>query len=470
MPSVPLFGLAQSGKSRSVTSQSHTNLYAEIVQDAEKSRVVYYNTPGLLLFTSFGDTPIRGWIPVGDYIYAVHRGTFWRVDNAGTKTSMGTLSTTEGRVDLAYSGTQIAIADGTSLYCFTVIGSAFVTVASALLPNPESVTFQDGYFICSFAVPSGVYQISGLYNGTTFDALDFATAESNPDGLVRVIADHGELVLCGEVTIEYASNTGGQDFPYATLKGATQEFGLAAKWSLTKFNDSLAGLFKNRMGQVQVMVMLGHSMKEISTPEMSSIINGYATVSDATGFSYLLGGHPMYQINFPSAGKSWLFDASTNLWSSLESGLSGGRHLGEIHADYLNKPRLTDYANGNIYTLSVDAYNDNGTQRPVEITSRHVFNGGKRSTISMMQVFFEAGSGLATGQGSTPEAMLTVSRDGGFTYGNEQARSIGAIGSYLARAVWRRLGQSRDWVFRIRVSDPVKVVITGASLDLDIEK
>lgn len=470
MKQVPLFGLAQSGKSSAVTSQGHLNLYAEIVQDAEKASVVYYNTPGLLLFTSFGDTPIRGGIAVGDYIYCVHRGTFWRVDNAGTKTSMGTLSTTEGRVDIAYSGTQIAIADGTSLYCFTVIGAAFVTVSSGLNANPSSVTFQDSYFICSFALPSGVYQKSASYDGTTFDALDFATAESNPDGVVRVIADHGEVVLCGEVTIEYASNTGGQDFPYATIKGATQEFGLAAKWSLVKYNDSMAGLFKNRMGQVQVMVMLGHSMKEISTPELASIINGYATVSDATGISYLLGGHPMYQISFPTAGKTWLYDASTNLWSSLESGLSGGRHLGEIHIDYLNKPRLTDYANGNIYTLSVTAYDDNGTQRPVEIISRHVFNGGNRSQISVLQVFFEAGTGLATGQGSAPQAMLAVSKDGGFTYGNERWISIGAIGSYLARAVWRRLGQARDWVFKIRITDPVKVVVTSASIEIEVEK
>lgn len=470
MAQVPLFGLAQSGKSRSVTSQGHVNLYAEIVQDAEKSSVVYYNTPGLILFASFGDTPIRGWIAVGDYIYCVHRGTFWRVDNAGTKTSLGTLSTTSGRVDMAYSGTQIAIADGSNLYCFTVSGASFVTVTSDLLPNPSSVTFQDGYFIASFALPSGVYQISGLYDGTTFSALDFATAESNPDGVVRVIADHGELVLCGEVTIEYASNTGGQDFPYATIKGATQEFGLAAKWSLTKFNDSVAGLFKNRMGQVQVMVMIGHAMKEISTPELASIINGYATVSDATGFSYLLGGHPMYQINFPSAGKSWLYDASTNLWSSLESGLNGGRHLGEIHVDYLNKPRLADYANGNIYTLSAAVYDDNGMGRPVEITSRHVFNSGYRMTISALQVFFEAGSGLATGQGVDPQAALTVSRDGGFSYGNEIWRPIGAIGSYLARAVWHRLGQARDFVFKFRVTDPVKVVITGAAMNVEIGK
>lgn len=465
MPTVPLFGLSQSGKSRAVTSQGHINLYAEIIDDPEKSRVVYYNTPGLALFTSFGDTPVRGWIAAGDYFYAVHRGTLWQVNNAGVKVNIGTLNTTTGRVDMAYSGTQIGITDGLNMYCLTS-GVGFAQVASGLYSNPSSITFQDGYFIVTFGDGDERYQISGIYDGTTFDALDFASAESNPDGIVRVVADHGELVLLGKQTIEFASNTGGQDFPYETLKGATQEFGLAAKWSLVKYNDSLAGLFKNRMGQVQVMVMVGHAMKEISTPEMSSLINGYATVSDATGYAYLLGGHPMYVINFPSAGKTWLYDSLTNLWSSLESGLLGGRHRAEIHLDYLNKPRVSDYENGNIYTLDSTVYADNGEARPVEITGRHVFTSGFRLAISHLQIFFEAGTGLATGQGENPQACLCVSRDGGFTWGNEMWRSIGAIGSYLARAMWNRLGQSRDFIFRVRVTDPVKVVITGASMDV----
>jgi hypothetical protein len=49
----------------------------------------------------------------------------------------------------------------------------------------------------------------------------------------------------------------------------------------------------------------------MSNPELDSIINGYATVSDATGFSRMQGGHPFYQINFATAGASWEFDGLT---------------------------------------------------------------------------------------------------------------------------------------------------------------
>ena len=76
----------------------------------------------------------------------------------------------------------------------------------------------------------------------------------------------------------------------------------------------------------------------------------------------------------------------------------------------------------------------------------------------------ETGVGLASGQGSDPQAMLTVSRDGGRTFGNELWTTIGAVGAYTARVVWRRLGLARDWVFRVRITDPVKRVITFAAL------
>jgi hypothetical protein len=463
---IPLFGLGQKGKSATATAQRHLGLYAEIVADQDKSRIVFYGTPGLTLDYSFGDTPVRGSIAAGDFKYEVHRGTFWEVNNAGIKTNRGSIATTSGRVQMSYNGTQIVLVDDVNAYCYTIATTAFATVASGLFANPIDVTYQDQYFI--YAFENGRFQISAPNDGTTVDALDFATAESNPDGLVRGIADHGEIVLLGNQTTEFWGNSGGQDFPYTNQRGSALEFGLAAAYSLVKYNDSLAGLFKSTMGQVQVMMMRGHALTPISTPEIDSIINGYATVSDATAFSYMEGGHPMYQINFPTAGTSWLFDSQSGLWSPLESGLSGGRSRAEIRTDYLNKVRVTDYENGNVYTLDPDVYTDNGTPIPREIITRHFFQDGKRIAVKSLQIDFEMGQGLITGQGSDPQAMLQFSKDGGHTWSNEIWVSLGAIGAYTARAKWTRVCEGRDLVFKIRISDPIEVVITNAYMDMEV--
>ena len=470
MAAIHLFGTNQQGKSSTVTSQSHLNIYAEVIQDAEKSRVVYYGTPGKLLFTSFGDTPVRGGLAVGDFLYYVHRGVFWQVNNAGVKVNRGTLTSTTGRVQLATNGTQIAIVDGSfvGFYLYTIATTAFTTVTTNVIGTPIDVTFQDGYGILGYA--DGKFQITSPYAFQTLNALEYATAESNPDGLYRVIADHGEVVLAGTETVEFWGNVGAQDFPYRNQRGSTLEFGLAAPWSLVKYNDSLAGLFKNRMGQVQVMVMAGHALRKISSPEVDYLINKYGSVADATAFGYMLAGHPMYQINFPTAGKSWLYDAITDMWTVLESGLLGGRDRGEIQLDYLNKTRVTDYSTGDVYILDTDTYTDNGTPIPREIVSRDISNGLDRLVITKLQVDFETGVGLVSGQGSDPQMMLSISKDNGHTWGNEQWTTIGAIGSYLTRAIWRRLGGSYTWRFKFRITDAVKIVITQAAIEAEKRK
>ena len=460
----PLFGVNQQGKSSTVTAQRHLNLYAEFQRDAEKAKVVFYGTPGLRLFTDdFGDTPGRGWIVVGSFFYRVHRGTFYQVNNAGTITSRGTLSTTTGKVDMSYNGAVILIVDGTAGYTYTIATTTFATIGDPQFPNgANTCDWLDGQFIVDAGNGSDSFYISP--DGSAWDALDFATAESNPDGLVRVFTDNGEVVLPGENTIEFWGNVGNPDFPFSPVKGATQEFGLAARWSLCQFNSGLAGLFKPSGGQVQVMFIKGYVPTPISTPEIDSIINGYASVSDASFYSYMLGGHPMLQCNFPTAGKSWLYDALTQLWSPLEYGLQGGRHRGEMALDFLNQTLISDYENGNIYILDADTYTDNGTAIASEIVSRHVVRGDDRVIVDELYVDMETGVGLATGQGSNPTAMLQISKDNGHTWGAVLTSSIGAAGKYLARVVWRRLGIARDWTFKIGITDPIKRVITYAAI------
>ena len=464
MPVIPLFGTNVQGKSSTSTAQRHVNLYAENVVDGEKSRLIFYGTPGLLLRggASLGDTPIRGWIAIGSLYYLVHRGTFYEVNNAGVKTSRGTLDTTSGRVDMAYDGTVILITTGTSGYTYTISTTTLAIISDADFPDAaKTCTWLDGQFLVDDG-NDDEYFISA--DGTTWNALDFATAESAPDGLVRVFADNGEVVLFGSDTTEYLSNTGAADFPFQTIKGATQEFGLAARWSLTKYNSGLAGLMKNKNGQVQVMFIQGYVPKPLSTPEMDTIINGYSSVSDATAFAYMLGGHPMYQINFPTPLKSWLYDFSTGMWSQLEYGLSGGRHRGELQLDFLNKTLISDYSTGDIYQLDADTYTDNGTAIVREIVGRHLFNGNDPLIVDELFVDFAPGVGLISGQGSDPQAMLSISKNNGNTFGNEAWKTIGAIGAYLNRVVWRRLGVGLDWVFKIRITDPVKIVITFAAI------
>jgi hypothetical protein len=173
----------------------------------------------------------------------------------------------------------------------------------------------------------------------------------------------------------------------------------------------------------------------------------------------------MYQINFPTAGKSWLYDASTTMWSALEYGFEGERHRAEMQAVFNDATLVADYGNGNIYQLKPDVYTDNGQQIAREIIGKHFFANYRYVAIHRLQVDFETGVGLPIN--TTPQVMLQISRDNGRTWGNELWQSIGKIGEYLTRVIWWRLGTARDFVFKLRVTDPVKVVIAGASIEAE---
>lgn len=457
---IPLFGIGNQGRSVNVDAQERTNLYVELNNaDPQKNIVTLYTTPGLVSFVDFGATPIRGLYQVGDYMYAVHGDKFYKVLNDATFSVIGTLLTNTGNVDIADNGNQIMIVDGTNGYIYNLTTLVFEQITDVDFVASDTVTYFNSRFVVQEAGNTGRFAISAQYDGLAWDALDFATAEASPDRLVRVYADSGLLQLFGDKTNEPWGDNGAVDFPFSRIGSGAIEWGLAARWSLCKFIDSLIFLRTNRLGQVQVCVQAGGAAQAISTPEMDVEFGTYSVTSDATAFTYMHSGHAFYQINFPSANKSWLFDGQSKSWSKLQSGT--GRHRGDKYTQYLGRNFVSDYENGKIYRLDINEYTDDGAMIIREFISRHV-GQGDWSTLSMLWLEFEEGVGLETGQGSDPQVIMRVSKDGGKTYGLEQWRSIGKIGKFNTRAVWNRLGRAREWTFKFRVTDPIKVVITQA--------
>jgi hypothetical protein len=123
-----------------------------------------------------------------------------------------------------------------------------------------------------------------------------------------------------------------------------------------------------------------------------------------------------------------------------------------------------DYQNGAIYAIDNKTYTDNGQTIRRLRRAPHLVTDFNQQYFEMLQLQFQPGTGLSTGQGADPQAMLRWSNDGGSTWSNEHWRSIGQIGKYKNRVIWRRLGTARDRVFEVVFSDPVKAVIVSANL------
>ena len=465
----PLFGFDVQSKSANVTSQIRTNLYCEVRYEKDKTMMALFRTAGLASFATLGASAIRGAYVTNNLIYEVAGNTFYETNNAGVTTSRGTLNTNSGRVDMVDNGTQVIIVDGVNGYIYTIATTTLTQIVDADFPNGAStVAFQAGFFLVDDPANNGRFVKSASYDGTSWPG-DFATAESSPDPLIRVFVNQSTVHLLGDSTTEFWANTGALDFPYSPIQGTAIEWGLGARWSVAKLGGQVTYLATNTEGQMQVIRLAGYQPQIISSPEMDNEINNYAVNTDATAFSYKFNGHEFYQINFNTVGKSWLYDLTTSqqagvpVWSSLTSGAGGGRHLAEIGVNYLNQDIVTDYSTGTLYKLQTTTYGDLWKLR-----SKHVFKDNNMLSIGRLWVDFETGVGLSTGQGSNPQVSLRYSKDGGHTWSSEVWRTMGAVGKYLTRVFWNRLGRARDWVFEISGSDPVKVVIMNGGLDIKV--
>ena len=463
---IKLFGLGQQSKSSNITAMHRLNVYYDAQVDTDKSSMVAYGTPGTVLFSSVSSQPSRGmhWMESVNILYVVQRGDLWAVATDGTATLKRSLTTTNpsdinGRVSMANNGVELCIVTGTYGYIYNTTTNTLTDITADLpTGGSDTVTFLDSYFIVNRA-NTGQFYISGQYDGLTWNALNFATAESNPDNLQAVIADKGYLALLGTSSIELWVNTGAQAFPFERVNGAPSPSGLMARWSLSRCGDFLTGLFKNKHGALFIGQLQGYEVVQVSTPDIDYIINQYASPSDAVGFGYTLNGRIYYQITFQSEGKTWLYDVMSNAWSQLKSwGIT--RHFGDLCCAFNTKLIVSNYANGQLSYFSQQAYTDNGSPIERELSSGHLFTTGRNKVrVSRLRLDMEGGVGDLSVLGNNPQIMLIISRDGGHTWGSELWTSIGELGHFHRRAEWRRLGWARDFVFKIRMTDPVKFLL-----------
>ena len=437
----------------------------------DRARFALHGTPGKVLFANIGALPSRGIWSVDTLttplFFTVHGGTLYSVNNAGTSAIIGTLNTTTGDVSMADDGTRLVLVDGTDGWVYNMVTPAGLNriTDGNFTTTPTTVTWQDTYFIVTSAAANKQFQLSATDDPTTWPAVNINYAGSGSGRIQTGLAEHSVLEIFGDFYVEFWNNAGFADFPFVRIPGAAQKFGLAARWSLFEYDNSIAGLFKNRMGEVNMSRMSGFGLDRLSNPELEFLINAYVDKADCRGFGYMLGGHPMAQFNFPTANKSWLYDGLMQEWSELQDA-DEDRDWGHKYCNFINRRIVTDYRNGSIYRLDPATYDNNGAILPMEVTSKHLWNDDKSIGIHQLQVDLESGVGLATGQGSNPQIMLYISKDGGHQFVPWGWASMGPIGEYTTRAIWRNLGEAKDWVLRLRITDPVKRAITGASAEI----
>ena len=462
--SFPFVGAAYETISLPFSAQQCINLYLENAQEEARSQQTLIGTPGLKDFITLTDSPVRigGMREFAGSLYVVAGQTLFKVETDGSFAAKGTIPDTTP-VSISNNLTQLIVVNGQEGFIYTPASDAFVQITDPDFRSADVVDFLDQYFVLH-EIDSPRFFISQLANGLAYDGLDFGTKEGSPDNIRTLLADHRDLLLFGEqFSTELWDNTGAEDFPFEVQVGVFIERGCGARYSQLKMDNQVYWL-----GDDKVVYMLdGYLPAKVSTYAIDERIRQYSTIEDAFAFTYTEGGHFFYVLTFPTGDETWVYDASTRKWHQRSSGLFGGRWRANAYARFNNRNYIGDSESGKVFEMDLSTYTEDGdTIRRVRTTMPRA-NSEKPLFVSKLQVFFEAGTGLLTGQGSDPIAALDVSDDGGRTYKNPKFRKMGKIGEYQRRSVWRRRGRFRNRVHRLTITDPIKVSIIDASIEAE---
>jgi len=465
MPRAPLALGKASGRSRPINPSRLLNLYAEPAPPDSISPWILFGTPGQKAFSTAGSGDIRCGLYALGAAYVLSGQTVFRIDINGNATACtGDTPSATGTAMMKTNGVQLGLlVNGRMFYIAAATPTVVTAVTDAQYPADGATSFDfiNGYGAFTKGGTDGEWFLSDLYDFAAFDAADFATAESSPDGLLRCLANHNEMWLFGVHTTEVWNLTGAV-FPFEQVPGSLMDRGIAAPLSAALMDNAPYWLGDDRI----VYRANGYTPQRVSNFAVEEILRS-GTVADAEASTHTIGGHHFYVLKLPTLGRTLVLDAATQIWHERQSGTDVTPAVWAVNCIFTAFGKtLVGLNDGLIRELDLDTFKDGTTQIRRSLTSFPAYNG-RQGILRHIELECERGVGLNTGQGSDPQWMLRFSRDGGMAFGNEKMASMGEAGRRRARVMWDQLGRFQNGAVEISIADPVKVAVYGGNYETE---
>lgn len=443
-----------------ISAQSCVNMYAEAEpKDAAKDTIVVLDHPGLVQFVQLGAGPIRGMRVLNGTLYVVSGGNLYKVLSTGATSIVGGTVAGVGPVSISDNGAaggQLIIVNGAQGYVYSV-AAGFQSIASANFFPANTVTFFDNYFVLD-KVGTNNYFLSNLLDGLTYTATNIASADGQQGNVVTMVNQQNTLYIFGESHMEAWYDAGNASFPFLRYDGATIERGCTGARSVVK-EDNAVFFLGNDL--VYYRIDNGKPVR-VSTHAIEAEWTKYTVVRDIITFSYTYNGHKFVVLTFPSQGATWVYDISTNLWHERVSWDVNNNSLGQWRVSSTvqayGKQFFGDYFTGQIGYLDPNVATEYGNTVPCTLVGPPIFDKDQyKLFFDMFSIDMEFGVGTVSGVDNNPQIVMDYSDDGGRTFTVPIApRGMGVLGDYVRRAFWKRMGQSRQRVYRVRMTNNVR--------------
>lgn len=480
-------GGSYTAQSTAVADEECINFYAETVES--QGAIVpsksygganalniksYFGTPGLTIFAALPASPVRGSWEINGRLFVVAGALLIELSSAAVQTNRGNVTTDGNPVSIVDNGIQLLIVSAGRAYCFTLATDVLLDVTGSLVGVPAKVEYSDSYFIVIFQNSNEV-QVSQFLNGTIWPGQLVDEPSVFTGNIVSIIANHRELWVFGSGRTQPYQDTGSAEI-FDVIPGALIEKGCGATFSPCRLDNSVFWIDQDERGGRSAWRSNGYTPTRISTYAVELDLTSYATIGGMTSYSYQDSGHLFWVLYIPGAQWSWVYDVVEGLWAKRATwsvaNATWSPHHSWNHVYAFGKHLVGDWASGNLYQMSRSTLTDNGVDIRRLRRTPTVLNEMERIYHAELTVDFDTGQGpqppLTDGDGNPrqPQAMLRFSDNRGKSWSNEHLANCGFAGQYQARAIWRRLGQSRYRVYELSVTDPIPWVIVDAYLRL----
>jgi len=446
--------------------QECINLYPEVAEKEARTRISLRGFPGLKTFADPAAGAIRGAVTMNGIAYFVCGAALYEISEGKIATLRGTVAGS-GRVSIAENGTTAVLVNGTATgYTYVDSTNTLAVISDTDFLASEQVLYFDTRFLHK-RTNTNQFFISAAGSATSYPTGDVGNAEGSSGLLISIINNHRDLVLLSEKTTEYYRNTGNSDFPFERQEGTFQERGCAAVFSVAAMDNSYYYLGDDRI----VYTAIGYKPTRIShhAIEKSLKKKSINAIKNAIGFTISWEGHYWYILSF--ADETWVYDGTVsqlteqNEWFQLRSGTgeAGNWRVNTVTEAYGKV--LCGGPDGIIYELDPDTFNENGVDVLRRRATRPYFLERKRVGCPKLELVTKVGVGNSSV--TDPQVFLEISKNGGKTWHSRRQKSLGKVGEYKKKTIWRRNGFSYDWVYRWTVTDAVDVEFYEAYADFN---
>jgi hypothetical protein len=392
------------------------NMFVEKAATSENSACIQ-SRPGLTSAYANGSGPIRAvysnpGVLSGDVFTVTGSGsspTLYRNSSSiGTLTSVGS-----GPIKIAGRDGEILVAGGGTMRSYNGTNIASAGFVGNVSNNVTSVCYINDRFV-AIEAGSARFFWSALLDGRTWDVLNFATAERQPDNVLDIEALGDNIWLFGQATVEVWQNDGVT--PFSRIEQVSFDKGIITTGALTKADNTL--FFA---GSDCVVYRASTDVPQrISEHWLEEKIRGSTNCSL---FNFVRDGHEFVCLRLDS--ETFEYDCATEAW--CEGQTSGANWIAQCAAMKGTVPYFGHSSTGDVMNLS--GWQDLSASLTREFTAAVQLDAP--APINNVWLWAETGTALTI--------TCEYSRDAGESWTSAGDVTVTSDGRAIAE--WRRLGQ-----------------------------